>query len=252
MNGTVAPIALLGAMDEEVDGLRKQMTVEGRVASRRWSLCHGRWAGRKLLLVRTGPGRHSAEEATEFLMTHYPVGSIVSFGFGGALTGDLQVGDLLLCSLLHRGNGDAGMGSCVSDPSMLATAERVSKGTAGKVGLGAAVTVDRLVRTREERSALRETFGAEVVDMESYWVGMRARAWGIPFLAIRAVSDTVADSLPPFDRFFDPDGRWLWSRATAHFLAHPGDLARMPAVYRNARRAASSLTRLLGALIPNL
>lgn len=252
MSGMVPPVALVGAMKVEVDGLRKQMSVERSVALRGWSLHQGRLAGRELLLLQTGPGRRQVEEALEYLLPRHPVGGIVSFGFAGALTEDLKAGDLVPCSLLHRGDDPGGDGCCSSDPRMLALAKRVLGADGSAVRLGTVVTVDRLVRSREERAALRESCGATVVDMESCWVATQALAWGIPFLAVRAVSDTPADALPPLDRLLGPDGRWLWSRASAHFLAHPGDLAKMPGVYLNSRRAASNLTRLLGALIPEL
>ncbi len=252
MNAAVPPVALMGAMKEEVDGLRKQMAVERRLKLSGWSLFQGRWGGRELLLVQAGPGRRLAEDALEYLLAHYPLGGIVSFGFGGALTEELKVGDLVLCPLLFRGDDPAGEARCSSDPWMLQLAKRGLEADGTVVQIGTGVTVDVPVRTPEERRVLRESYGAQVVDMESYWVGMQALARGVPFLAVRAISDTPADVLPPFDRILDEAGQWRWTRASAHFLGHPGDLAKMPGVYVNSRRAARSLSRLLGALVPGL
>ncbi|MEM9059070.1 MAG: hypothetical protein AAGD13_01290 [Pseudomonadota bacterium] len=56
---------------------------------------------------------------------------------------------------------------------------------------------DRIVTTPEDKSVLHRATGAVAVDMESHRIARVAQAAGIPCLAIRAVSDTAARSLPP-------------------------------------------------------
>ncbi len=251
MGGRVPPLVLLGAFKEETDGLRKRMKVERMVARQGWRLFQGRYAGRELLLVQTGPGRRQVEAAMESLLASRPfVSGIVSLGFAGALSEELEAGELVLCSLLRDGDGDGAEGSCRSDPWLMNLAENAAAEGAVRVGTG--VTVSRVVGRREERAALWKTLGAEVVDMESFWAGRLAQRWGIPFLAVRAVSDTVTHELPPFDQFLGPDGRWQLGKGAKYFLSHPADLAKMPGVYVNSRRAAARLTGLLEAVILQL
>ena len=50
--------------------------------------------------------------------------------------------------------------------------------------------------------------GATAVDMESYWIGKAAVERGLPFLSIRAISDSLTAQLPPLERFIDGDGGW--------------------------------------------
>lgn len=79
-----------------------------------------------------------------------------------------------------------------------------------------------------------------------------AAARQIPFLAVRAISDTLTQSLPQFDRFSNLRGAQLWREAIRHFLARPGELAQVPWVYRNALQARKSLTCFLDAFVPRL
>jgi adenosylhomocysteine nucleosidase len=59
------------------------------------------------------------------------------------------------------------------------------------------VTVDGIVRQPEERKALAEKYSALVCDMESFAVAEACREQGVPFLAVRVISDAVDDQLPP-------------------------------------------------------
>ena len=43
---------------------------------------------------------------------------------------------------------------------------------------------------------LRDWDGHDIVEMESYWVGRVAAASGLPFLAVRAVSDGADATVP--------------------------------------------------------
>lgn len=255
MNGGVResrPVALVAAMWEEIDGLRKRVAVRESLVLKGWRLFGGSYAGRELLLMQTGPGRERAEGAVESLLERYPVGSLLSFGFGGALTDKLEVGDLVVCAAIRLGDDPDGGEPCEADPRMVSAAVAASKGSSMRVVVGSGVTVDRLVTGAEERERLHRAFGAGVVDMESYWVGRLASARSIPFLALRAISDTPSESLLPFDRLLGPTGELNWREFWLYFLSHPRDLVLLPAIWRNSRRAAASLTGVMSALVPRL
>jgi hypothetical protein len=72
----------------------------------------------------------------------------------------------------------------------------------------------------------------------------------VPLLAVRAISDTMDESLPPFDRFTDSDGKWLVKDALRYFLVTPGELVRIPGIFWHAQQATRSLTAFLHALVP--
>jgi adenosylhomocysteine nucleosidase len=243
-------LALTAAVEEELGGVRRKMAAVETIDQNGWRLFLGRYGGKQILLAQTGIGQIKAEAATRFLLENYPVSAFISFGFAGALLPDLEVGDLIVCERLHCGYAPAGGEPLHSDPELLVRISRCR--CAATPVLGSSVTVRRLVAETEAKKALGIAFRAQVVDMEGYWIARLAAAWQIPFLAVRAVSDTLTQSLPRFDRYLSPDGELSRGRAMFYSLFHPYELAKLWRLYLNGRRASANLTDLLGGLIPGL
>ena len=102
------------------------------------------------------------------------------------------------------------------------------------------------------KAALSSSSGALAVDMETAAVAEACHAAGVPMLAVRAISDTAATSLPvPFDDWFD-----LHQQRPRHWglikylLRHPACIPPFAKFVRGlgpARRAlADFLVRFLG------
>ncbi len=242
-------IAVLGALRDELRGIHKQLHLEETPGQHTWRSFRANYANKEILLVHTGIGREKAEAATEFILRHYPVTTLISLGFAGALAEGLEAGDLVLCqSLLET----AGSAACHSDPELVATAAETAEETAVRLISGSSVTAGWLVTNADAKAALGSAFSAQAVDMEGYWIARIALARQVAFLAVRAISDTLNQSLPPLDQFFGINGEWLQKDALRFFLTSPKDLAKLPRIYMNARRARKSLTRFFCACIPKL
>jgi hypothetical protein len=113
---------------------------------------------------------------------------VVSFGLAGAL-GDVHVGDVL----------DA---TRVVDEVGTTLWEGPGLGVAGArnaVVLGS----DRLVHDARDRARLRESSGADAVDMESGVLARRGRLAGV----LRVVSDDASSAIEGVDSTVHPDGR---------------------------------------------
>ncbi len=239
-------------MKQEVEGLRRLMVKDEPAGSGRQRILRGKLDGVDLLLAETGLGRAAVEKTVGSLTESYRVSALLSFGFGGALAEELEAGDLVLCARIYQGSETGATGSLDASPDLLDLAVAASEGIGLRIRIGRGVTTDRLLTTPEDKRGLGNRYGAQVVDMESYWVARAAAVGGIPFLALRAMSDTTGQSLPPFHRFFDREGRWQYRVAARHFLARPGDLATLPRLYLSTRLAARNLTGFLKVLIPRI
>jgi adenosylhomocysteine nucleosidase len=245
-------IALLAAMRQEMVGVQQRMALQETLVRPDLRVCVGAYENKHILLAQTGIGKEKAEAAAKFVLERYPVSPLISFGFAGALSPELRAGDVVLCLKLHC-KSDIGAGSLDGfDHRLLPLAVQAARETVINLHLGDNVTVDELVTQPEEKQALGEAFSAMTVDMESYWVARIASARQISFLAVRAISDTLTQSLPKFDQFSNLGGTRLWKEAIRHFLARPGELAQLPQVYRNGLRARKSLTYFLDAFVPRL
>jgi len=246
-------IALLGAFRQEIAGLRRQLIIEKSVASRAWTVYRGKLMGNDCVIVQTGMGRLRAEGATQYLLDHYPVASIVSLGFAGALTPELAIGDVVVCATMRCASGfDAEEGesdACAADANLLALASQVSRDMTARSCVGSGVTVMELDASPQRMQELRQTFRAEIVDMESYWIARIAAVRQIPFIAVRSISDTMQQGVQPFDRILTSDGRLLWKRAALCFLSRPHHLANVFTLFKNTRRARMTLTAFVADLV---
>lgn len=228
-------LALIGAMDQEVSGLRARMS-SVEVNMRGSLVIHrGTLAGRNLLLAKSGVGRQAAERACRTILDLYPVTAVVSFGYCGALNPTLAVGDVVTCSSVQSAGGSSGQESRC-DAALLALMRATNRLSSG---VRNGVTFPRLVASIRDKRALFESSGADVVDMESYWVGVIAAENGIPFASVRVVSDSALDCLPDIPT-------WNWQHALPHFAMHP---ARGVALYRGLRKANKSLTDFLSCVV---
>ena len=240
-------LAIIGALNEELSGLKKRMSVEKAVRRGGCSLRAGNYRGVPVILVQSGIGRERAERAVKVAAETYQITSLLSFGFAGALREDLDIGDIVVCSeIWYRDRpGDALLRWADSG---LATR---SKGQAETgVYLGTSLTVDRPVTRPEDKKALAASIGADIVDMEGYWLAKAAASRGIPFLAVRAVTDRLNDRLIPFEKALDAGSEWRWPHAIGLF-ARPDNLARLPTLFSSARTARRRLTEWADYLMEN-
>jgi 4-hydroxy-3-methylbut-2-en-1-yl diphosphate reductase len=147
-------------------------------------------------VVRTGYGAARAARMAEEI-SHRAFGQLAIMGVGGALTADLQPGDLVVATAVGPVGpvgavgpvgpvgavGPVGEQRATFDSAPLLAAELRRLGL--RVHLGPVITVDHLVR-KGERAELAAT-GAILADMES--AQLAAAAGGRPVAVVRAVSD---------------------------------------------------------------
>jgi adenosylhomocysteine nucleosidase len=164
--------------------------------------------GRADVLIRvSGVGRAAARAAAERLLDEAKPDLVIAAGFCGALSPGLRVGDVV-------------------------TSPRIA-------------TTDRLVATPVGKSRLRAETGADAVDMESAAVEALCRERGVPFLAVRAVSDTADTALSPELVRLLSGGSASVPRAVAALLRRPALLGEFRRLGRDTAVAARALADVL-------
>ena len=127
----------------------------------------------------TGIGPRRARAAVPALLGD-PAEALLVLGFGGGLTEDSEVGEVVVADEVR---GPAGAPVGCSDARILADVLEAS-GLVVRRGVVSSVTRPAMGGTRVK---LRES-GAVAVDMESAWLAAAAR--GRPFHVVRVLSDT--------------------------------------------------------------
>lgn len=150
---------------------------------------------------------------------------LLSTGLGGALNPQLRVGDVVL---------DGG----TAPQPLIARLTR----QAPSVKIGKVIGSDAPVTTSDAKSELRAESGADVIDMETQVVARVAAARGIPFIAIRAISDAATHHIPSAALVgMKSDGSVDPLAVMRALVAQPNDL---PTLLMTAMRPATAMRAL--------
>jgi len=196
-------------------------------------------------VIAGGVGSARARTAAE---AHIAQGceALLSFGFAGALEPGLPVGAVVLATAIRSPNGE----EMETTPDWHANlAKTISRHLAWNAGV--LIQTDRPAVTPQEKSDLREATKAIAVDMESYAIGEIAAASGVPFLALRVISDHARARLPR--RFpLTEDGRTAKTREMLiGALTEPTELAPSVSAMWNGWRALQRLRRVASLCAPD-
>jgi len=195
------------------------------------------------VLVGTANARVLRERLTKVDVSQ--IKAVFSFGVAGGLNPTLVPGDLLLSTqVFSQSISDQGNSieeSWMADNSMLVAASMHSAKNPDikfrkAVFLGTDFEArDNPVAGNHETSnkGLREMTGADIIDNESHIAAKFASEHNLPFLSIRAVSDSVNNPLPPAALLpLDPvDGSPDGKAIAKSLLMHP---LQIPALVRTA------------------
>jgi adenosylhomocysteine nucleosidase len=254
------------AIRNEADALLKFITVEATTEHFQTRFHRGHLAGRPVVLAEVSPGKVQTAAATQHLIDGHGVDMMLSCGSAGALAPQLQVGDIVLADALtlhdfglyakgdfqHLGFFDHNHPDGLHyrrmlpvDPSLLAAAQQAAHATqwpepAPAIRTGCLVSGDQVIADATKKQWLHDTFNALAVDMESGAMAQVAVLNNIPWLAVRAVSDSAdstvdlgqQDFITYTDESATPLTRLKKSTRTAGRII--GTAARNPGVVKSA------------------
>lgn len=110
-----------------------------------------------------------------------------------------------------------------------------------------------MITSAQDKAALASRFTAVAVDMESAAIARVCAEHGVPFAAIRAISDTADESLPPVvTRFFDTNGQLRYVAVMAAILTEPSLIGKLRRLQRQTQTACAALTGFLATNPPSL
>jgi hopanoid-associated phosphorylase len=167
-------------------------------------------------------------------LARYKVVGIISVGLGGALSPDLKVGDWVAAERLIDG--------ATTWETDAAWTAAIALALGPTARLGAIVGSDTMVANAEAKAALHKSTGALAVDMESHVAARVASAHGLPFAALRVMSDAADRTLPKAALAgMRPDGGMnlagvLWALAKAP--------RQLPALIRTGQEAEAAFKAL--------
>jgi adenosylhomocysteine nucleosidase len=199
------------------------------------------------LVAVTGIGAARATAGAEALRVA-GAQALLSFGMAGGLDPALRAGDVVLPAEVVTPQGAAYATSAQWRAQLYEAARHSGGATCGRL-----VTSDSPVLDRPAKEALFRASGAVAVDMESAAVGRVATDAALPFMALRAVIDPAAASVPQVVLASSgATGQTSALRLLVALGRRPQDLGAFLPLLNGYRMARSALRRLAasGALQP--
>jgi nucleoside phosphorylase len=251
-----APVtaALLAALSQEVRPFLRRNRAR-RLHGEAWPAWEFPLKTQKGVVALSGMGQDAAARAAAFLVSPYEPGVFISLGFGGAVTQELPAGALVLGETVWRYEPESGRPQEVAVPPPPIRLEDLVEGLRA-VGLpafrGSVVTTPVIIHKAVQGSPLLPLFHP-VLDMETSAAVVGARAKNLPFLALRAVTDTWGEEIPDFIRQAAREGdRPTAGTALAWLAADPRRLAVLVRLWRRSRLAALHLAQALKVVLEML
>lgn len=241
-------IAIVAAMEGEMSFLRRAMTPPDETRDK---FVVGTIGKKTVMLVRSGVGPvNTARRLTEAACPQKPQ-CVLSIGCAGALSSELGIGDAVIADRIVADG--AGGRSFIPSRELTAVAKRCCEGLGFHFHSGTTVSTSEVAATVEAKHSLAAEHGAIAVDMETAQVAAWAEEIGAPLLALRTVSDSSDDCIPPeIGMIVDRKGKLRPARAAAVFARKPRLLAEALRLKRNLDRSLKVLEEIVPALLAGL
>lgn len=240
-----APIAILSALAEEQAGLVEALQSPRQVTHAGRTFWCGRLWGQPVVLALSRIGKVAAATTATALIAHFGVDRVMFTGVAGGVGADVQVGDVVVggsyvqhdmdasplfpryeVPLYGRAqfSGDEMLCGALLAASRMALADIAHEARAPVVHRGLIASGDRFVNGAAEVAAL---VGALVtagytplaVEMEGAAVAQVCADYGVPFAAVRTISDRADDSAHvDFSRFVREVASVYAQRIVENFL----------------------------------
>ncbi|MDQ0150352.1 5'-methylthioadenosine/adenosylhomocysteine nucleosidase [Eubacterium multiforme] len=198
-------IGIISAMNEELEILLQDMTVEDKKVKANMTFHQGKLWGKDVVAVVSGIGKVNAAVCTQILISEYKVNKIINVGVAGGIGMDIYPGDVVIAENLVQYDMDTTVfGDRHGQIPRLDTFDfvcdnelvRVCKEACNEIEgfntfSGRIVSGDQFVASIEKIKWLEAEFNAKAVEMEGASIAHVCYLNHIPFVVIRSISDNA-------------------------------------------------------------
>ena len=220
-------LGMIAAFSWEVGALlRRQKRLE-RLNAKRYRF---QLRGGPVVLAIGGAGIENSYRTARLLVREFAVKGLVSVGFAGALDESVRPGELVAAEAVVDAVS-AERFCCRHDLLVVPAAH-----------LGVLVSVPEVAASAEKKHSLGTEWGAVAVDMESAGVARAAVEAGLPFAAVRSITDASSQAFAiDFQRCRSEHGGLSYWKIVWEAFRSPGGFHDLMQLAGNSRRAAGNL-----------
>ncbi len=202
-------IGIIGAMELEVEQLKKEMAVESVIKKAGMDFFEGTLNDVHVVVVRSGIGKVNAALCVQILADVFQVSHVINTGVAGSLNAKLDIGDILISRDVLHHDMDAtifgyqpgevpqmGFREFKADERMMELAREACEKANPDIHVmfGRVVSGDQFISSKEVKERLIAQFQGDCTEMEGASIAHGAYLNSLPFVIIRAISDKADDS----------------------------------------------------------
>lgn len=202
-------VGIIGAMEVEVETLKKSMNLKNTVKKASMEFFEGTIGNTEVVVVRSGICKVNAGICVQILVDTFGVTNVINTGAAGSLDARINIGDIVLSTDVCYHDVDAtifgykkgeipqmGVQSFAADETMRQKAREAIKNAVPDQGVfeGRVCSGDQFIASSEVKDAIKKEFDGLCCEMEGAGIAQASFLNNIPFLIIRAISDKADGS----------------------------------------------------------
>ena len=219
-------IAIIAALEREIRPLIKHWPSTTIAHEGRQFMSY---EGKHAVVIIGGIGPEAARAAAEAIIAQHSPDLLISAGVAGSLVPELHVGETIFPTTVIDTQDGSRHETAIHDAPL------------GKTPLARTVLASYPeIAGAAQKQQLARSYGAQAVDMEAAAVARAAQVHGLPFLAVKAISDELNFELPDMSPFIK-NGKFQTERFALHVALRPWLWLRVFRLARNTRIASENL-----------
>ena len=198
-------IGIIGAMDEEVAPLLKELKPKKKLVKAQMEFNEGELWGKDVVVVRSGIGKVNAAVCAQVLVDNFDVNALINVGVAGGVREDIYPGDVVIGNSLIQHDFDSSifgdeLGQIPRmdvfdfkcDEKLVNKAkDACNKMNDCKSFVGRIVTGDQFIAAPEKIRWLSKQFDGLACEMEGGSIAQVCYLNNVPFVVIRSASDNA-------------------------------------------------------------
>jgi adenosylhomocysteine nucleosidase len=239
-------IGIITAMPEETQAIVRALQHAMKIRTGERAGFKAQLSGHEIVVVEAGMGFDNATAAARQLIGELRPDLMISAGFCGGITAELQVGDAVVAT----GQTIVSEGGLKEVPVTIPTICRDFVSCQGddgqRVFAGLFVSTTAIMQKDRLAALLPANTPNPVVEMESAAIALVAAENGIPFIGLRTVSDPFDEELGfSLDEFCDQRMRIRIPKVLLTVARKPRIIPQLFRLARNSRVASTSLSLVM-------
>ena len=228
-------IGIIGAMDVEVNTLKKAANISETQTIAEMEFCKGSIGDKDVVIVKCGMGKVNAGICAHTLINGFGCSRIINTGVAGSLDEKIDIGDIVVSTdavqhdftveYLGFKKGEipyTGKVAFPADEEMRAAAVKAVKESAPDIHAfeGRVCSGDQFISKKEQKEKIVSNFGGMCCEMEGAAIAQACYLNETPFVVIRAISDKPDETVVVDYKVFEAEAAARCAKIVQYMLEH--------------------------------